>query len=153
MAATHLKFYNVTDAVGPYQPNQRTDVMLVQFFLKEIGDFWGLLGPAPNGMAVSGFDLKILKPLQVNGTADQNLYQWIKWFQSMSSFGGTTAAQDGIVTPATSTSHKGARSRVSYSIVKMNNAFRSFFSHRWENLASDGKVPSELGAALRSNFE
>jgi hypothetical protein len=153
MAATHVKFYNVTDPVGPGQPNKRSDVMLVQFFLKEIGDFWGMLGPSPNGMGLSGFDIKILRTLDVNGSADQNLYEWIKWFQSISSLGGSSAAQDGIVSPAISAYHKGTHSGVAYSIVKMNNAFNSFFPQRWEKLPSDGKVPGELKSALTSNKE
>jgi hypothetical protein len=153
MAATHEKFYNVTDAVGPGQPNKRADVLLVQFFLKEIGDFWEILGPAPNGMGVGSFDLKVLRPITLNGTADQNLYNWIKWFQSVSSFGGTAAAQDGVVSPAPSRYRKGSASHVVYSIAKMNNAFQSFFPARWAGLAADGKVPGELKSALRDNKE
>jgi hypothetical protein len=154
MAATHEKFYNVTKAVGPGQPNEGTDVMLVQFFLKEIGEFWGLLGPAPNSMGVTPlFNHKVLKPLTVNGVADANLYNWIKWFQAIGSFGGTSAAMDGIVSPAPRRNHQGTNSKSAFSIAKMNNAFWSFFPGRWDNLASDGKVPGALQTALRNNKE
>jgi hypothetical protein len=152
MAQTHVKFYNVSKEVGPGKPNVSDDVLLVQFFLSEIGDFWQILSGKPNSMGTSPLiDLKILKPLPVNGKADQNLYNWIKWFQSVSSFGGTSAALDGIVSPAPSALYKGSHSKVVFSIVKMNNAFQSFFRSRWDNLPTDPKVPSQLRTALENN--
>jgi|GEM_PF-1908324 len=39
MAQTHVKFYNVSKEVGIGKPNISDDVLLVQFFLSEIGDF------------------------------------------------------------------------------------------------------------------
>jgi|GEM_PF-1745702 len=104
-------------------------------------------------MGVSALiDIKILKPLTLNGKADQNLYNWIKWFQSISSFGGTSAALDGIVSPAKGAFIKGANSKSVYSIVKMNNGFRSFFPIRWDNLSKDAKVPGPLRTALDHNL-
>src|SRR5438128_146670 len=73
-------------------------------------------------MGLSNFDMTILKPITLNGTADQNLFNCIKWFQSISSFGGSSAAQDGVVSPAPSRNYRGSRSTVVFSIAKMNNA-------------------------------
>jgi hypothetical protein len=154
MAATHEKFYNVTKAVGPSQPNASDDVYLVQFFLKEIGEFWQVLSPNPNPIAKEiVFNTAVLKPITLNGVADQNLYNWIRWFQTLLQRHQGGAPPDGIVSPAPSRNHKGKQSRSIYTICGLNNLFESFFRQRWDNLPADGKAPAPLKAALSSNRE
>ncbi|MGH9662887.1 MAG: hypothetical protein ACRD9L_00510, partial [Bryobacteraceae bacterium] len=66
-------FYNLTKPVGKSKPSLPLDVLLVQFFLKEVVAQGGTTIRPP------------ATPLDLNGVVDQNTIDWISAYQKSKS--------------------------------------------------------------------
>lgn len=88
MAKKFIPFYNVENSVGKGGINAPEDVMLVQFFLSEVGK----VGPHPVPTPAL--------PLTVNGMATPLLNDWILWFQEAVKKAGKGFVTDGKIDPA-----------------------------------------------------
>lgn len=127
--------WNVSQHVGcrSENPNQATDVELVQFFLRETIKVRDLGAKAASGAFTPSFEL--------DGKYTSALGFWIFYSQ----LGGAAAATiDGIVSPAKGTSYgTGA-----WAIAKMNYHYKKIFPNEWANLANDMRLSAALRAQL-----
>ena len=137
MSRKYFPFYNLDSAVGPHAPNRQADVMLVQFFLRELARDQTV---APQTRPKS--------PITVDGMYGPSLGQWILWFQNAMNAkrpGGTLA--DGRVDPARGTYlDKSSISRTQYTIVGLNASYRSRYKTSHDALENDTRVPPVLRA-------
>ena len=141
MAYNLVPFYNIDTAVGRNGVNQREDVLLVQFFLSEIGK----KGPHPLPAPAT--------KLSVNGVADELLEEWIEWFQLSVRKAQGSGAVDKRIDPAKTmnTPAKQKHDRVAFdvgSMAAMNITYRKRFRSEHDCLAKAGNCPGEL----RGNF-
>jgi hypothetical protein len=140
MAYKDPPLYNIDQAVGPGAPNRRTDVMLVQFFLREIYAHPDFVAVKPPGT------------MQVDGLFGSTTATWIDAWQKLLKTRGKPVIADGRVDPVSSdswdarTGNGGKR----YSFWHLNSSFRRRFLRRHDHLESDGAVPGELTIALRT---
>jgi hypothetical protein len=137
MSRKYFPFYNLDEAVGPKAPNRQADVMLVQFFLRELAQDQSI---APMTRPKT--------PIMVDGVYGPVLGQWILWFQNAmnAKFKGNTLA-DGRVDPARgSYLNKSSISRTQYTIVSLNSSYRFRYKKSHDALENDSKVPSMLRA-------
>jgi len=139
MAYKDPPLYNIDQAVGPGASNQRTDVMLVQFFLRELYAHPDFVRSKPTGtMAVDGIFGSI--------TAT-----WINEWQKLLKKNGKPVIADGRVDPISTdswdarTGNGGKR----YTLWHLNSSFRRRFLLRHDHLEADPGVPGELAAAMR----
>lgn len=136
MAQKFYPFYNVSQAVGKGCPNLPDDVMLVQFFIRELAkDATVAPGTRPSA------------PLTVDGVYTPNLGEWILWVQKASNAkaAGTTLA-DGRVDPARGMANdpkflKSSISHTQYTIVTLNASYRFRFKKSHDALEDDPNVP------------
>lgn len=143
MAQKYYPFYNVSAAVGPGASNATDDVMLVQFFLREIAKDQSV---GPQGRPPT--------PLTVDGVYGPNTAAWIAWFQNSmnAKFAGSTYA-DGRVDPARGMSNdpkflKSTISHTQYTIVSLNATYRFRYKASHNALDEDPRVPQPLRQAL-----
>ena len=137
MAHQRAPFYNTDDAVGKFLANRTDDVMLVQLFLSELSTRHTI------------FEWKKpTTPLTVNGTADDNLFAWIKSYQAaVKTFAPVTV--DGIVNsvPGEFTGQTSI-TKTKYTLMYLNNHYESLFPEKYRNLPNDQSVPSTLRLSL-----
>lgn len=127
--------WNVSQHVGckVNNPNQATDVELVQFFLKEHIKS-GVLGAKASRGA---FEPKFA----VDGKYTAAVGFWI----FCSQLGGSeSAVVDGIVSPAKG----GTYGSGVWAIAKMNYHYKKMFPAEWANLANDTRLSAALRAQL-----
>ena len=138
MSYKHPPFYNVEQAVGPAAPNQRTDVMLVQFFLRELYNHPDLRPEKPAGDMV------------VDGVCGPVTVSWIGQYQKQLKKKGLSVVTDGRVDPAQGELifSKGSISGKRYTIWHMNVSYRKRFLRSHDHLESAPGVPAELAMAL-----
>jgi len=140
--AYHLvPFYNIDSSVGRHGANNREDVLLVQFFLSEIGKRGPHPLPPPSNK------------LSVDGNADSTLEEWIEWFQMSVREVQGAGAFDKRVDPARTmnTPAKQKNDRVVFDVGTMaalNITYRKRFKNEHDCLAKAGNCPVEL----RANF-
>lgn len=143
MANRVEQFYNLDQPVGKGKPNLGDDVLLVRFFLSQI-----------KGSGVAAL-IRFNPPgvLPVSGGHDALLDTWIKEFQTaVRNNGNSGIASDGIVDPASGTSkQKTTHTHSTYTIVLMNNAFRSNQPAAHAALFLDQRVPLSLRDSLLKN--
>jgi hypothetical protein len=145
MAHRIQPFYNVDAAVGKGRANHLEDVMLVQFFIKEIFDFG-----APMNQMTTFPDT----PLTVSASPDQNLYDWILAFQKMAQKMGTQVVADGTVDSDPGFSMTRTRGTNSvYTIVIMNNFFQGQQPAIYPKLWEHPRMPQTLSINLFTNFK
>ncbi len=138
MAHQRAPFYNTDDAVGKFLANRSDDVMLVQLFLSELSTrhtifLWH----------------KPTTPLAVNGVADDNLFAWIKSYQSaVNIFAPVTV--DGIINrvPGEFTGLT-SNTKTKYTLMYLNNHYESLFPDKYRNLPNDQSVPTTLRTSLK----
>ena len=140
MAEKWCPFYNVDAAVGLNAANLALDVMVVQFFLRELAchpDFAGGTGRPP-------------KPCTVDGRYGPETQAWITWIQTYIKSRGLSITVDGRIDPAPNSdwSAKGTISQTKYTITHLNGSFRKRYRNRHDHLESDPTVPQPL----RSKF-
>lgn len=139
MAIKEIPFYNVDQAVGQNAPNRRTDVLLVQFFLREL------------------FNHPVLKPVKpageivVNGICDDTTKAWILDFQRQHKQRGFRIQTDGRVDHATGQQwSRTPRTGSHYTIGLLNFRYRQRFRREHDALELHPRMPAELAAELKT---
>lgn len=141
MAHRILPFYNVDSAVGKFKSNKNDDVMLVQFFMKEIHAF---KAPLTSGKPFPA------KPLMVNGVADQNTFDWILAFQKIYKDNGLQVHVDGIVDTARGfATTKSSIAQSVYTICLFNSTFEAQQPDQFAKLWDHPRIPAALATQLR----
>ena len=141
MAYHLVPFYNIESSVGRHGANNREDVLLVQFFLSEVGN----RGPHPLPPPAT--------KLKVDGNADSVLEEWIEWFQMSVRKVHGKGIVDKRIDPARTmnTPAKQKKDRVAFdvgSMADLNITYRKRFRSEHDCLAKAGNCPAEL----RANF-
>ena len=130
--------YTVDAAVGPGGPNNREDVLLVQYFLREI--FKGFpafrRNPFPGVVAVDGF-------------ASTQTFAAIRHFQNVAKREGKNIATDGVVDAQVGEKGHGSISGTQYTVVYMNQTFRESRPGDWPRVSRAGDCPGELRDPLK----
>lgn len=128
--------YSVDQAVGPGCPNEKRDVMLVQFLLRSAAkSAGGLPAVQPPGQA----------PLVVDGIFGPKTAAYIKHYQTV---GGSAAYPDGKVSPLQG-SPVGAVHEKYLTIVHLNGGYAKRFGvDRHSRLDQDVEFPAGLRSAL-----
>lgn len=130
-------FYNLTKPVGKSKPSLPLDVLLVQFFLKEVAAQGGVQVPSA--------------PLNLNGTVDQNTIDWISAYQK-SKF---QLYADGVVDPVPErnlTAQTPVHNKV-YTIFELNFDFEKKQPQHFNKIWEHPRCPPALGQALSQNFQ
>jgi hypothetical protein len=142
MAYKHIPFYNLDQPVGLGAPNQRTDVLLVQFFLRELFDHPDLRADKPPG------------DIAVDGHFGPVTATWISCYQKQLKAKGFSVVTDGRVDPARGELmfSKGSISNERYTIWHMNISFRKRFQRAHDHLEAAPGVPPDLAVVL-AGFE
>jgi len=130
-------FYSVEQAVGPGCPNERRDVMLVQFFLRAASKpAGGLPAVQPPGQAA----------LTVDGVFGPKTAAYIKHYQTV---GGSAAYADGKVSPVQGGSVVGAIHEKYLTIAHLNVGYaKRFGADRHSRIDQDPDFPASLRGAL-----
>lgn len=123
-----MLFYNLEQAVGPGAPNSRSDVLAVQYFLREI--FKANPARRPPG------------DLMLTGAADQTTFAWILHYQRETQKSGKAISTDGRVDPAVGL--VGSISGKQYTILYLNLSMRNARPADYERLATAADCPAEL---------
>ncbi len=128
--------WNVSKHVGckVENPNQATDVELVQFFLRELVNNNILGTKAHAGVR--------LPAIQVNGRMDAITGFWIFFVEQG---GDPNAVHDGIVSPAKGVDYGNGY----WAIAKMNIHFQKHFPDAWLNLDNDPRLSMALRTELK----
>src|SRR4051794_16014236 len=127
-----MLFYNLDLAVGRGAMNQRSDVLLVQYFLIQI--FKANPAKRPAGEVLP------------SGFADETLFRWILHYQTETRKSGRMISTDGRVDPAKAL--RGSISGMQYTIIYMNVHMRSVRPDDFERLSEASDCPPELAPAL-----
>jgi hypothetical protein len=130
-------FYGVEAAVGPGAPNQRTDVFLVQYFLRE--SFKGTdkfkQDPFPEVLAVDGL-------------AGRQTFAAILHFQRVMKKKGSTITTEGRVDAVVGEHVRGSISGTQYTIIFLNFGYASARPSDWPRVSRAGDCPAELRPLL-----
>ena len=133
-------YYNVTMAVGSPKnaPNRRDDVLLVQYFLREI--YRNPLGKTsfqkPKGVMVA------------DGWWGPVTARWVLHFQQESRNAGKPVACDQRVDRCLTKSGISTISETLYTILRLNIDFRMMWPDVFPSLETAVNAPAELRAAL-----
>ena len=134
-----FNIYSVTNGVGPGRPNGRLDVLLTQYFLREIfknnPDF--KTRPFPGGV------------LAVDGVAGPQTFSAIRHFQDTVKTMGFPISQDGRVDPPVGEQFRGSISHTQYTIIYVNFGYREGRPQDWPRVSQAGDCPGELRQSLR----
>ena len=135
-SARHL-IYSVDEGVGPGRPNRRSDVLLVQYFLRE--SFKGTpkfqREPFP-------------EVVKVDGVAGRQTFAAIDHFQKVLKKGGSSIATDGRVDPVAGDQTHGAISGTQYTIIFLNQGFSVARPGDWPRVSRAGDCPGDLRPLL-----
>src|SRR5262249_26735498 len=118
-------------------PNNRDDVMLVQFFLKRVYQNSPRYLRSPDGVMV------------IDGIIGPITQRWINRFQLDTRNAGRSVRVDGIVNQAHGS--VASISRTVYTIIHLNSAFKEAEPAVFDDLEDDPEVPPELAAAIRNS--
>lgn len=130
-------FYNVDKAVGPGAPNLRPDVLLVQYFLREIFKKTTTVGPFPGG------------EVSVDGNPGPQTFSAIVHFQKELRKQGTPVAVDGRVDPVLDERVAGSISGTHYTILFLNLGYKDRRPQDWPHVSRAHDCPGELRPVLR----
>jgi hypothetical protein len=120
--------YTVSDAVGPSAPNDRLDVMLVQYFLRMFA-FSG-------NLALDG---------QFGPDTYQNIRHFqLRWRQISAQHHQALTAIDGRVSPATTMGYRRGNEVVAYTMAALNYQFKLLFPSQFMALLQQPDLPEEL---------
>jgi hypothetical protein len=131
-----MLFYNLDRAVGPGAFNDRSDVLAVQYFLREI--FKANPTRKPSGQ------------ITVSGSPDTTTFEWILHYQKEQKSTGKLISTDGRVDAALGL--KGSISGMQYTIIYMNLSMRNARPNDYEKLASAKDCPPELVVPFTVQF-
>jgi hypothetical protein len=129
--------YGVDGAVGPGGPNQKSDVLLVQYFLREIfkGTDQFKQSPFPGVLAVDGI-------------AGQQTFAAILHFQRVMKKQGSTITTDGRVDRIEGEHVRGSISGTQYTIIFLNFGYHKARPADWPRVSKAGDCPGELRPLL-----
>lgn len=131
-------FYNLTKSVGKSKPGSQLDVLLVQFFLKEVA-----------GQPGSSFKPPSSK-LDLTGVTDQNLIDWISAYQKskpqLYSDGIVDPVPDRNLTASTPVHNK------TYTIFELNLDFELKQPQHFHKIWEHPRCPPALGQALALTY-
>lgn len=132
-------FYNLTRSVGKGEANDPLDVLLVQFFLKEVSAH-----PASPILAPGS-------TLEVNGVMDQNTIDWVSAYQKSKPQLYPDGAVDPIpernLTAPTPVHHK------VFTIFELNFDFEMKQPQHFHRIWEHPRCPPALGQALGTTFQ
>ncbi len=131
------KFYNVSMAVGLNAPNQRDDVMLVQYMLKRVYE-----KPVYPKFTLS----QQRGEMTVDGICGPVTARWIGHFQTDVRTTGANVLVDWRIDRALA--GMASISGTEYTIHLLNDAFRAHYPDIYENMQGDPDVPPEVRGAL-----
>ena len=140
--------YVIDRGVGEGRPNQRDDVLLVQFFLRT-------LGPQPIEGTKETFLPVGQPPLAIDGTCGQRTIAAIKTFQTQ--FNKTQKTEDrsfiliedGVVDPLNNGGLFGPRQGRVLTIVRLNTEYAFQFGlEKHKRIDTDPQFPQELFGKL-----
>lgn len=141
--------YVVDNAVGAGCPNQREDVLLVQFFLRALGP------KAASGTTDQFYQPPGTPPLAIDGVCGQRTAAAIKTFQTQFDKGEPDPAgwgaliKDGVVHPLNRGSMFGPRLGHLLTIVRLNSEYAFHFGvDRHNRIHQDPLFPRELLSRL-----
>ena len=134
--------YNLDANVGMFKPNNRQDVLLVQFFLREIMNHPDAKAGRPAGNDIS-----------VDGLFGNQTETWIYAFQNLvRSKGGKVIVVDGKVNAAPSDYRNKMAGNVGYTILHLNGTYRRRWRTDHDYLDRCARIPVELRGALVDIF-
>lgn len=144
MAHSRRPFYNTDGTVGRYQANKTDDVMLIQWFFKELST----LDPLQILFAWE----RPATPPEINGVADENLYTWIRTFQEGLKASGYSITADGIINSVPGALHSQTSiTHTKYTLMYLNNLLHSTRTEKYLLLPVDESVPAQLRKAVKDN--
>lgn len=124
--------------MGPGASNLRDDVLLVQYFLREIFKNTPKFQQEPFAGEV-----------KVDGVPTPNFFAAIRHFQMVEKKDGKLIATDGVIDAPKEEFPRGAISGTQYTILFMNNRFRSARPQDWPRVSQATDCPTEIRASLR----
>jgi hypothetical protein len=128
-----MLYYNLEQAVGPGAINLRSDVLLVQYFLRE--SFKAGKPPGP--------------PLEVTGFPNQATFDAIVLFQKAVKAKGRNVSTDGRIDPARGDQTHGSISGTQYTILFLNLSYKEARPKDFCTLDKAGDCPPELRADVK----
>jgi hypothetical protein len=137
-----LIFYDIDRPVGPNCANDRPDVLLVQFLMKDAMRTRHFVGnPSPGG------------PVTPTGVMDAPTIAGIRHFQTvLRGVSPTVSIIDGRVDPVPGTNARSTISNTQYTIVNLNMAFKTMRPTDYPNLANLADCPPDLRSVLQIQF-
>jgi hypothetical protein len=136
-----MLFYDLDHAVGPGAPNRRDDVLLVQYFMKQV----------PNSRRFQSAPFPA--PLNVNGIADQSLFANIRHFQAACrKINPLLSVVDGKIDPVPGDKNRSPTSKAQYSIINLNLLFRDARPIDYERVSEAADCPADLRKQLAPRF-
>ena len=121
-------FYNVTSHVGAGRTNNFEDVMLVEFLMQKVGEFYREHGA--------------LRNVLVNGAFDKNTADAIIAFQTVEKRRRPAVVIDGVVSPQQGTSP--AYGSAVWSICQLNKYVKDSYKQVWPRLQDLPGCPALL---------
>ena len=127
-------FYNVHATVGPGATNRRDDVLLVQYFIREI--FRGL--PSFKSDPFQG------GTLAVDGVAGKQTFAAILHVQMVQKKLGANIPIDGRIDPPTNEQLLSTVMHNQYTIIYLNKGFKRARVNDWPRVSQASDCPAEL---------
>jgi hypothetical protein len=138
-------FYNLEAAVGQGCANQRSDVLLVQYLLKE-----GCKAPRFAEIETSaGFTQDVM---QITGAWDQSWGGYLSIYLRTLARLGRPVVQDRRVDPVVSGHVRGPVRKVQYTILYLNAGYLDLRPADYPHLSEVSNCPAELRPALKLQF-
>lgn len=141
MAYKDSVFYNINSAVGLGMPNQRQDVLLVQFLLREVMNHPDSKAGRPAG-----------NNLSLDGVFGNQTETWIRAFQNLARTKGSAIIVDGKVNSAPPDYRAKMTSGMSYTIAHLNATYRRRWRINHDYLDRCPGLPAELRQSLVERF-
>ena len=138
MAEKEVPFYNLDNAVGPNCPNQRTDVMLVQFFLHQIFSHPNRAVSKPAG-----------EKIKISGSFDPTTAAWIRHDQGVVAKRRSIRVDGQVDRARGEQFSKSSISNTHYTIDHMNADHCALFRQEHNHLERHPLIPGELKAEMQ----
>jgi len=138
-------FYNVDAAVGAGCPNQRLDVLLVQYLLKESNKTPGYV----EVQVGAGFTQDAM---QISGTWDQYWGGYLSNFENTLQRRGRSIRKDGRIDPLVGGEVFGPIHHEAYAILWLNRGYLQLRPSDYPRMSEAADCPPELRPALKVQF-
>lgn len=138
-------FYNVDAAVGARCPNQRLDVLLVQYLLKESNKFPGYA----DIQAGAGFTQDAM---QISGIWDEYWGGYLSNFELTLQRKGRSIFRDRRIDPVTAGQVFGPIHHEAYAILWLNRGYLQLRPSDYPRMSEVADCPPDLRPALKVQF-